>query len=156
MNEGATLDQVAHSVKPPAALIDKPYLAPIFDEPEFAVRNVWRVNGGWYDGIPSHLKPAPEDEQAREIAGLAGGFERLVERALARMQSGELAIASHLIDWAAAAAPNEAQVHAARAQIYAARAAESPSTLSYRIFNAAALESAAKAAINIGVSDRRF
>ncbi len=89
----------------PPRLAEKPYLAPIFDEPEFAVRNVWRVNGGWYDGIPSHLKPAPEAEQAREIAELAGGFERLVERALARMQSGELAMACHLIDWAAAAAP---------------------------------------------------
>ncbi|HXR34717.1 MAG TPA: hypothetical protein VN754_02135, partial [Candidatus Binataceae bacterium] len=64
--------------------------------------------------------------------------------------------ASHLIDWAAAAAPDDAQVHSARAQIYAARAAESVSTLSYRIFNAAALESAAKAGISLPQSDRQF
>ncbi len=137
-------------------MAQKPYLAPLFDEPEFAVRNLWRVNGGWYDGVPSHLKPASEAEQAREIAELTGGFERLLERALSRMQSGDLALACHLIDWAASAAPQEARVHEARAHIYAARAAESASTLSYRIFNAAAQESASKAGISIPQSDRRF
>ena len=71
----------------PPRLIDKPYLQPVFDEPDFIVRNVWRVEGGWFDGIPSHLKPAPKHEQAREIAALAGGSERLLERALARMKA---------------------------------------------------------------------
>ena len=37
-------------------------------------------------------------------------------------------MACHLIDWAAAAAPQEARVHEARARIYAARAAQSSST----------------------------
>jgi len=156
MNEGATLDQLTHNVKPPSVLAEKPYLAPLFDEPEFAVRNVWRVNGGWYDGVASHLKPAPEAGQAREIAELAGGFEPLVERALSKMRSGDLAMACHLIDWAALAAPQEARVHQARVQIYTARAAQSPSTLSYRIFNAAAQESASKAAITLPPSDRQF
>ena len=65
-------------------------------------------------------------------------------------------MACHLIDWAAAAAPQEVGVHNARAQIYAARAVQSASTLSYRIFNAAALESAAKASITLPPNDRRF
>ena len=156
INQGATLDDVAHGVKPPAALAEKPYLAPLFDEPEFAARNVWRVNCGWYDGVPAHLKPAPLAEQASEIAQLAGGFERLVERALIKMEQGSLPMACHLIEWAAAAAPNEKSVHAARARIYAARAAESTSTLSYRIFNAAAMESAIKAGVTLPPDDRRF
>jgi alkyl sulfatase BDS1-like metallo-beta-lactamase superfamily hydrolase len=156
INQGAALDEVAHGVKPAAALAEKPYLAPLFDEPEFAARNVWRVNCGWYDGVPAHLKPAPHSEQAREIAQLAGGVQRLLERALARMEEGALAIACHLIEWAAAAAPQEAAVHAARARIYAARAAQSASTLSYRIFSAAAAESASKAGISLPQSDRRF
>jgi glyoxylase-like metal-dependent hydrolase (beta-lactamase superfamily II) len=60
MNEGARLDDIVHSVKAPAHLIEKPYLRPVYDEPEFVVRNVWRLYGGWYDGNPAHLKPAPE------------------------------------------------------------------------------------------------
>ncbi len=156
INQGATLDDLVHSVKPAAALAEKPYLAPLFDEPEFAARNVWRVDCGWYDGVPAHLKPAPQAEQAREIAQLAGGFQRLVERALAKMEEGSLAMACHLIEWAAAAASDEVSVHAARARIYAARAAQSASTLSYRIFNAAAQESASKAGVTLPQSDRRF
>ena len=58
MNEGATLDALIHSVSLPAALLEKPYLRPVYDEPEFIVRNVWRLYGGWYDGNPAHLKPA--------------------------------------------------------------------------------------------------
>jgi glyoxylase-like metal-dependent hydrolase (beta-lactamase superfamily II) len=60
MNEGATLDAIVHEVKPPAHLAGRPYLQPVYDEPEFVVRNIWRLYGGWYDGIPSHLKPASE------------------------------------------------------------------------------------------------
>jgi alkyl sulfatase BDS1-like metallo-beta-lactamase superfamily hydrolase len=156
INQGAALDEVVRNVKPPPALAEKPYLAPVFDEPEFAARNLWRVNCGWYDGIPAHLKPAPYAEQAQEVAQLAGGVERLVERAQARMAEGAMAIACHLIEWASAAAPQDAAVHAARARIYTARAAESVSTLSYRIFNAAAVESASKAGITLEQNDRQF
>jgi len=156
INQGAALDEVVQAARPSASLLEKPYLAPLFDEPEFAARNVWRTNCGWYDGVPAHLKPAPQAEQAREIAALAGGFERLVERALARMEEGALALACHLIEWAAQAAPDDASVHGARARIYAARAAQSESTLSYRIYDAAAQESASKAGIALPQNDRRF
>ena len=156
IDAGATLDQVAEAAEPPSAVAGKPYLAPLFDEPEFAARNVWRINCGWYDGVPAHLKPAPHAEQAREIAALAGGTDRLVQRALARMEEGAMALACHLVDWAAAAAPDEAEVHAARARIYATRAAQSTSTLSYRIFSAAAAESATRAGISLPQNTRRF
>src|SRR5215210_5135367 len=68
MNEGARLDEIIHTVQAPAHLLEKPYLRPIYDEPEFVVRNVWRLYGGWYDGNPSHLKPAPEAALAAELA----------------------------------------------------------------------------------------
>ena len=75
MNDGATLDALIHSVSLPAALLEKPYLRPVYDEPEFIVRNVWRLYGGWYDGNPAHLKPAPEAALGAELAALAGGVE---------------------------------------------------------------------------------
>jgi alkyl sulfatase BDS1-like metallo-beta-lactamase superfamily hydrolase len=145
MNEGATLGQIVNQVEPPAALAEKPYLQAVYDEPKFIVHNIWRLEGGWYDGTPSHLKPAPEADQAKEIAELAGGIERLVARALERLADGELAIASHLADWAVAAAPNFKEALAARAQIYEARASGAKSTISRGIFRAASAESAKKA-----------
>ena len=62
MNEGARLDDVVHAVRPPPELLDRPYLRPIYDDPEFIVHNVWRLYGGWWDGDPAHLsrrRPTP-------------------------------------------------------------------------------------------------
>src|SRR5439155_13119945 len=81
MNEGARLDDIVQTVRAPAYLLERPYLHAVYDEPEFVVRNLWRLYGGWYDGDPSHLKPAPADVLAREIADLAGGPSRLAARA---------------------------------------------------------------------------
>jgi alkyl sulfatase BDS1-like metallo-beta-lactamase superfamily hydrolase len=156
MNEGRPLDEVIHTVKPPANLADKPYLQAVYDEPQFIVRNIWRLEGGWYDGIPSHLKPAPEAEQAREVAEFAGGTEKIVARATAKFEAGELAIAAHLIDWAAMVAPDDKQVHEARAKIYAARAEQASSTMSFGIFRAAAVESAQRAGITLAENPRRY
>src|SRR3546814_13348953 len=73
MNSGARLDEIVHTVEAPAHLLEKPYLKPVYDEPEFVVRNLWRLYGGWYDGNPAHLKPAADAVLAAEIAALAGG-----------------------------------------------------------------------------------
>ena len=68
MNTGARLDEIIHAVRPPAELAAKPYLQPVYDEPEFIIRNVWRRYGGWYDGNPAHLKPAPDAVLATALA----------------------------------------------------------------------------------------
>ncbi len=60
--------------------------------------------------------------------------EKIVARATAKFEAGELAIAAHLIDWAAMVAPDDKQVHEARAKIYAARAEQASSTMSFGIF----------------------
>ena len=145
MNAGATLEQVVHEVKPPAYLAERRYLQPVYDEPEYVVRNLWRLYGGWYDGVPSHLKPAPEAEIGRELLTLAGSIDGLVARARALAAEGRLALAGHLIDWATAAEPGHAGAHAARAEIYERRAQEARALMTRGIFSAAARESADRA-----------
>jgi alkyl sulfatase BDS1-like metallo-beta-lactamase superfamily hydrolase len=58
MNKGSSLDDILHSASTPASLLAKPYLLPKYDDPEFVVRNIWHLYGGWFDGNPAHLKPA--------------------------------------------------------------------------------------------------
>jgi len=139
MNKGVSLDTVIHSVKPPEALVDKPYLRPVYDEPEFIVRNIWRLYGGWYDGTPSHLKPAPEKAQAEEIARLAGGVDKLAARAEELAAGGDFRLACHLIDWASLAAPDDPRVKEAGGRVYAARAKVEPSTMANGIYRSAAV-----------------
>src|SRR5215475_10171090 len=82
MNAGGRLDDAIHGVVPPAELMDRPYLRPVYDEPEFIVHTVWRLYGGWWDGNPASLKPASERALADELAALAGGAHALADRAL--------------------------------------------------------------------------
>lgn len=141
MNEGARLDEIVNTVTAPPGLLDKPYLGPIYDEPAFVVRNVWRLFGGWYDGDPSHLKPAPAAAYALEMAALAGGATRLGQRATQLAAAGDLALAAQLAELATQAEPSSSSLHAIRADVYRQRVAVEASTMAKGIFNWAATES---------------
>ncbi|MHB1988788.1 MAG: alkyl sulfatase dimerization domain-containing protein [Acidimicrobiales bacterium] len=141
MNSGARLDDLIHGVVPPRALMDRPYLQPVYDEPEFIVRNIWRLYGGWYDGNPATLQPAPEAVLAREMASLAGGPGRLAERALVLVDAGELRLAGHLAEMAVLADPGDPIAQDAHERVYAARAERATSTMARGIFAFAASQS---------------
>jgi alkyl sulfatase BDS1-like metallo-beta-lactamase superfamily hydrolase len=145
MNAGETLDAILHTVKVPDELLAKPYLRALYDEPEFVIRNIWRLYGGWYDGNPSRLKPAPDAALATEVAQLAGGVRSLVERAEELSEAGEHRLASHLIEMAVLADPENKRAHGARAAIYTQRRSGETSLMAHGIFGFAARESEAKA-----------
>jgi glyoxylase-like metal-dependent hydrolase (beta-lactamase superfamily II) len=134
MNAGMRLDQIIGEVRAPAALLERPYLRPIYDEPEFVVRNLWRLYGGWYDGNPAHLKPARDKALGAEVAALAGGAATLVARAQALSEAGEHALACHLAEWAGQAAPKDVEVASARAAIYARRSEAEGSLMAQSIY----------------------
>jgi alkyl sulfatase BDS1-like metallo-beta-lactamase superfamily hydrolase len=140
MNAGARLDEVLHTVRAPAHLLDRPYLAPIYDEPEFVVRNIWRLYGGWWDGDPATLKPAPARQLATEVVQLAGSdaMAARVEELLASGDDESLRLAGHLVELLAAADPS---AHAVRARVYERRRDVERSTMSKGVFGWAARES---------------
>jgi alkyl sulfatase BDS1-like metallo-beta-lactamase superfamily hydrolase len=117
MNRGCTLDEVLRGVSPPGELLAKPWLRPKYDDPEFVVRAIWHLYGGWFDGEPAHLKPAPATELATELAALVGGAERLAERAAALAEDGRTRLAAHLAEFAASAAPDDKGIQATRAMV---------------------------------------
>jgi alkyl sulfatase BDS1-like metallo-beta-lactamase superfamily hydrolase len=151
MNGGGRLDDAIHSVRPPAGLEGRPYLRPVYDEPEFIIHNVWRLYGGWWDGNPATLKPAPERALAAELAGLAGGPGVLADRALALIAGGgeddgqgddaAQRLAGHLAELAWLAAPDDDEVARIRHQVFTARADAATSTMAKGVFRWAADES---------------
>jgi len=170
MNGGGRLDDAIHSVVVPRQLADRPYLQPVYDEPEFIVRTIWRLYGGWWDGNPATLKPAPERALAAEIAALAGGATMLAARAVELVESvaaaapaasgsvgpdepadprvaalpgGEeaLRLAGHLAELAWLAAPADSDVRQARHHVFSTRAERATSTMSSGVYRWAASES---------------
>ncbi|MGI8551922.1 MAG: alkyl sulfatase dimerization domain-containing protein [Dehalococcoidia bacterium] len=142
MNAGAALDRVLHEVEIPRDVLEKPYLRPVYDDPQFLVRNIWRLYGGWYDGEPDNLLPSPRAEQAREWVQLAGGLQPVMQRVQTLLNEGDLRLACHLIEFAVIAEPQSSQAHALRREIYSRRAQQQVSSMARNILNHAAMASA--------------
>ena len=128
MNAGAGLDEVLHAVRLPSPLRDRPYLRSAYDDEEFVVRAIWRTFGGWWDGDPASLKPASNAALAAELAALAGGPERLAERARELAAAGDLRLATHLARLAEDAGASGVS------DVYARRAESEPSLMARGIF----------------------
>lgn len=141
MNRGCPLDRVIHEVEVPDRLLEKPYLRPVYDHPQFIVRNVWRRYGGWYDGEPDNLLPAPRAQQAREWVALAGGVGEVLDRVRQLIEVGDLRMACHLVEFAVLADPASTEAHEMRAQVYESRSQLHESSMARNILNHAALAS---------------
>lgn len=135
MNDGARLDRVLAEVRAPDHLLERPYLRPVYDEPEFIVRNLWRLYGGWYDGNPARLKPPRDADVARELAALSGGADKLAARAKELSAAGDHALACHLAELAAQADPATRGI---RSDVYLARADSETSLMARAVYRAAA------------------
>ena len=138
MNAGAPLDRVLHEVEVPPRLPDKPYLKPVYDDPQFLVRNVWRLYGGWYDGEPDNLLPAPRAEQAgvgRPPRAASTASWPVQESCGTPATCGWLATSSR---WPSSPSQTRA-AHQLRAAVYAGAAAVS--SMERNILNHAALSS---------------
>jgi glyoxylase-like metal-dependent hydrolase (beta-lactamase superfamily II) len=152
MNAGGRLDDAIHGVVAPPHLIGRPYLRPVYDEPEFIVRNVWRLYGGWWDGNPATLKPAPERALAAELAALAGGARALADRAeelgaaTGENRDAALRLAGHLAELAWLVAPEDAGIARIRHEVCTTRAQAATSTMATGVFQWAASESLGKPA----------
>ena len=144
MNSGARLDDLIHTVRVPEHLAGRPWLQPVYDDPEFVVRNLWRLYGGWYDGNPSHLQPARETALATELADLAGGASVLADRATTLAAEGDLRLAGHLAEFAALAAPDDTGILAVRRDVNQARLQTERSLMAQGIYRWAVNESADK------------
>lgn len=98
MDAGKTMDELAHSVKLPPELAEKPHLREYYGRVEFAVRAYFVGTMGWFDGNPTSLSPlAPEDE-ARKFVELVGGADAVMNEIIKARGKGEYQWALELVD----------------------------------------------------------
>ncbi len=137
LNEGAPPHaDIVHRVRLPES--DSPWLQNVYDDAEFIVRNVIRYYGGWWNGRPSELMPPRRSSLALEVASLAGGAKKLMERAEKLQRDGMMRVACGLADFALEASPADAEVRARVAALYRARAATEESLMAINLFESAA------------------
>jgi len=141
MNSGARLDEIVHEVSVPEETLALPYLRPMYDEPEFVIRNIWRLYGGWWDANPARLKPPSDAAIGAEVAALAGGVDALVARAVELSAAGDHRLACQLIEFAVGAEPESHAAHEARIAVYTARRAVETSLMAKGIYRSATADS---------------
>jgi alkyl sulfatase BDS1-like metallo-beta-lactamase superfamily hydrolase len=152
METGCRLDEVVREVRLPEGTLAKPYLRPLYDEPEFVVRNLWRLYGGWWDGNPAHLHPPEEAALAVAVTRLVGGPGVLAAEARRLAGEGELRLAGELAEWAVLADPEDPVTLAAQAEVAEARFAAATSLMAKGIYHATAAE--ARHRLEGGQADR--
>jgi alkyl sulfatase BDS1-like metallo-beta-lactamase superfamily hydrolase len=104
---------------------------------------VWRLYGGWWDGNPTTLKPAPEHDVASAVVELAGAeaVRHRVEQLVTAGDEASLRLAGHLAEWLVQADPAGTEARAVRHRVFTARVEQERSTMSKGVFGWAARES---------------
>ena len=115
----------------------RPYLQALYDHPKFIVRTLLYQWAGWWNGNAADLLPAPWENQAKEIAILADGVEKVIERGRILLDQGNAVMASHVAEWAARAAPDDRNAQEFKRDVYAKRIEEASSLMAQGIFRAA-------------------
>ena len=92
---------------------------------------------------PRGLKPAPDAALAAELAELAGGARVLAQRAAALAAAGDLRLATHVVQLAGDADPDDPYVHGIRADVYRLRRETESSLMAKGIYDDAARRSEA-------------
>ena len=98
MNNGLTLQEIVETVKLPPHLADKPYLQEFYGRVDWSVRSIFNGYLGWFGGNATDLHSLPRREQAADMAELAGGIEKLREKAEAAIADGKFQWALELAD----------------------------------------------------------
>jgi glyoxylase-like metal-dependent hydrolase (beta-lactamase superfamily II) len=143
LNAGKTHEEILAGIRIPDGLASEPYLDALYDRPSFIARNVMRKYGGWWNGFSAELLPAKMVDRASEIARLAGGASSLIARARELIDS-DPALACHLAEWAALAAPEDPDAQQCVIDVFGKRA-EAESSLMGRGLLSHAVRKAEKA-----------
>jgi alkyl sulfatase BDS1-like metallo-beta-lactamase superfamily hydrolase len=112
MNAGKDLHTLMREVTTPSHLT----LTEEYGRIAWNVRAIWNEYSGWfdYDEGTTALYDVPRRAISPDLVALAGGADRLAERAHARLADGQPLEALHLIDIALDAAPTNAAARTAK------------------------------------------
>lgn len=98
MDAGMTIDELAHAVKLPPELAEKPHLREYYGRVDHAVRAYFVGTMGWFDGNPTTLGPLSPKEEAARFIKLAGGADAVWSEIEDARASGDHQWALQLVD----------------------------------------------------------
>lgn len=122
MDEGKTIDELAHLVRLPDHLAEKPHLREYYGRVDHAVRAYFVGTMGWFDGNPTSLSRLSPKEEAHNIIRLAGGAEAVLSEIHNAIEAQSYQWALELLDRLLAAEPLQSDAIKLKSQILIAAA----------------------------------
>lgn len=98
MNRGMGEIEIVHDISFPEELFGKPWMLPIYGDPEYIVRDLFREETGWWDRNPTSLHPSLPTEAASAVLSAIGDPNTVLMKAEDLRDSGEIQLALHVID----------------------------------------------------------
>lgn len=141
MNQGMSENETLHDIDYPAELFGHKLMRPVYGCPDYMVREIWRMENGWWDRNPTHLHPAPAIQVATEVLELIGDPAPVLGKCRALAKIGQLQMALHLVDLLALGPAQHPSVMPARhlkSELLRARAAQMTSTVSRQLMQSEA------------------
>jgi alkyl sulfatase BDS1-like metallo-beta-lactamase superfamily hydrolase len=101
MNQGLTADEMVETIKLPEHLSSLPYLQEYYGKASWSLRSLFAGNLGWFSGDSADLQPLSRKAEARMMADLAGGTDKLLAHAKKNVEAGNnqaaLELTGHLL-----------------------------------------------------------
>jgi uncharacterized sulfatase len=141
LNEGMVVEDVVNDIDLPDEWADSPWMPQTYGCPEYVIRDIWRLEAGWWDRNVTSVHPAPAAEVSAAIATAIGDHDAVLGAARAHHEAGEHQLALHVVDLLALAEGDQPSVVAARelkAEIAAALAEDPPAYMSGNYYRAVA------------------
>ena len=105
INKGMTADQLAETVRLPAHLTEDPWIFPAYVDWEYNVRGQYRGIIGWFGEDTADLHPPTPAEMGSVIVEMAGGADKVIERARRAFDEKAYNLAASLMSEVLAAEP---------------------------------------------------
>ena len=141
MNRGMGEIEILHDIDFPTELFDKPWMLPIYGDPTYIVRDLFREENGWWDRNPTALHPSAQAEAADAVLSAIGDPSAVVAKAEQLRDSGQVQLALHVIDLVALAdgdGPVVVRAREVKAELCRLRAKEVTAFVSKSLYESSA------------------
>ncbi|UQZ32749.1 hypothetical protein C2I18_03755 [Paenibacillus sp. PK3_47] len=98
INKGSSEETAILNIRLPEHLEQSPFLRQVCGPREFVIRGIYRRYTGWYNGNPTHLAPAPQEQVRQAVLDLIGDEDKILAKAGDLQAKGELQLALHIVD----------------------------------------------------------
>jgi uncharacterized sulfatase len=98
MNRGMGEIEIVYDMSFPEELFGKPWMLPIYGDPEYIVRDLFREESGWWDRNPTSLHPSLPSDAASAVLSAITDRDAVIKKAEELRDGGEIQLALHVID----------------------------------------------------------